>query len=94
VFDSSPARWPLGTSGAETWLRVDPGSSQQIAIDCYLTASSCSAGMMQLCTGGCGATMSCQTAAAWVPALGSPFWVVLRAPPDLPGLVEVALRAL
>jgi hypothetical protein len=94
VFDSSPARWPLAGGTAETWLRVDPGSSQQITIDCYLTSATCSAAMVQLCTKSCGPSMSCQRATEWTPALGAPFWIDLSAPPDLPDVVELSLRAL
>jgi hypothetical protein len=93
TFESSSAGWPLAGGTAETWLRVDPGSVQEIAIECSLTSTSCS-GMVQLCTKSCGPSMMCQRATAWIPSLGAPFWIDLQAPPDLPDVVELTLRAL
>jgi hypothetical protein len=94
LFESSPARWPRAGATAETWLRVDPGSAQQVVIDCFLTSAFCAAGTVQLCTKSCGPSMRCQPATEWTPALGAPFWIDLTAPPDLPDVVELSLRAL
>ncbi len=96
-FESSPASWPAAGTAAETWLRIDPGSAQQIDVDCSLASGRCPTGLAQLCTGRCGPAMSCQeiaTSIVWTPALGAPFWIDLRAGTDLADFVDLQLQAL